>query len=154
LRARRVRGRLVGLDYNTRAAASMGEESKSYAEINVVRGDALALPFAAKTFDYAICSLFTHHFVNEKIVAVLAEMSRVARRLFIIDLHRHPVAYLFYTTAGRMFLRNRLVREDGALSIRRGFRPDELRALAMKAKLTNIRVVRRFPYRLVLSGGG
>ncbi len=153
LRARETKGFLVGLEYNLRSAKSILEESKIYAEITAVRGDALALPFADRAFDYAICSLFTHHFTNERVVAVLKEMSRVASRLFVIDLHRHPIAYLFYTTIGKLFLYNRLIREDGALSILRSFKPDELKGLAAQANLGNICVERKFPYRLVLSGG-
>jgi len=61
------------------------------------------------------------------------------------------VAYFFYTTIGRLFLHNRLIREDGALSILRSFKREELLDLARRAGLDNPRVVRHFPYRLVLS---
>ena len=62
------------------------------------------------------------------------------------------MAYYFYTTVGRLFLHNRLVREDGALSILRSFVPRELKTLAERAGLSCAKVERRFPYRLVLSG--
>jgi hypothetical protein len=88
------------------------------------------------------------------VVEILREFKRVARRrLFVIDLHRHALAYFLYTTVGRLFLHNRLVREDGALSIRRGFRAGELRGLAEQAQLAHVEVRRRFPFRLVLSAG-
>jgi len=152
-RGRNLKARLVGLELNARAASAVLEESRAFREIAAVRGDALALPFADGAFDYVMCSLFTHHFRDEECVRVLGEMSRVARRrVYVIDLHRHPVAYYFYTTAGRLLLHNRLVREDGALSILRGFRPAELRRLAERAGLSDAKVERRFPYRLVLSG--
>ena len=153
-RRRGTTARLVGLELNERAAEGLLEESREFPEVASVRGDALRLPFAAGAFDYVMCSLFTHHFRDEACVRVLGEMARVAsRRVYCIDLHRHPVAYYFYTTAGRLFLHNRLVREDGALSILRAFRPRELRALAERAGLSDVRVERRFPYRLVLSAG-
>lgn len=145
---------LVGLELNTRSAESILQESRDFTEITAVRGNALRLPFADDAFDYVLCSLFTHHFRDENVVDVLIEMARVARRrIFVIDLHRHPLAYYFYITAGRLFLRNRLIREDGALSILRSFVPDELHALARRARLRGIEVERRFPFRLVLSGG-
>jgi ubiquinone/menaquinone biosynthesis C-methylase UbiE len=88
------RARLVGLEFNTRSAQAIREESRALPEIASVQGDALGLPFAAGCFDYAICSLFTHHFRDDQVVAILRELSRVARRrIFVIDLHRHPVAY-------------------------------------------------------------
>jgi ubiquinone/menaquinone biosynthesis C-methylase UbiE len=146
------RERLTGLELNTRSARAIIEESKDFPSINAVRGDAFHLPFADDSFDYTICSLFTHHFKDDGVIAILNELSRVARRrIFVIDLHRHALAYYLYTTVGRLFLHNRLIREDGALSIRRGFRPTELARLASHAHLANVSVERRFPFRLVLS---
>ena len=143
---------LVGLELNARSARAVLEESGEFPSITAVRGDALKLPFSDDCFDYAVCSLFAHHFEDEQIVAILNELGRVARRrIFVIDLHRHPLAYHLYTTVGRLALHNRLIREDGALSIRRGFRPGELTQLASQSSLANVQVERRFPFRLVLS---
>ncbi len=146
-------GKFIGLELNERSAVAILEESKAFAEIAALRGDALRLPFADDCFDYAMCSLFTHHFREEQITLILRELARVARRrIFVIDLHRHPLAYLFYTTAGKLFLHNRLIREDGALSILRSFRPNELHNLGARAGLASVEVQRRFPFRLVLGG--
>lgn len=142
----------VGLELNERSAESINEESQRFEEIRSVRGDALELPFPDAQFDYVICSLFTHHFVDGQVVQILREMSRVAkRRIFVIDLHRHPIAYFLYTTIGKLVLHNRLLRHDGALSILRSFKSDELLELAQRAGLHDVCVERRFPYRLVLS---
>jgi SAM-dependent methyltransferase len=153
-RAHGWRARLVGLELNERSVQAIREESRAYGEIAAVRGDAFHLPFADGAFDYVMCSLFTHHFRDEGVVEILRGFRRVARRrVFVIDLHRHRVAYYFYTTIGKLFLHNRLIREDGALSILRSFKPAELRRLAEQAGLQDIDVQRHFPYRLVLSGG-
>jgi ubiquinone/menaquinone biosynthesis C-methylase UbiE len=147
------RGKFFGLDFNQMSAKAIAAESTGYDEIFAVRGDALKLPFADDAFDYAICSLFTHHLKNEMVVETLREMRRVARRkIFVIDLHRHPVAYYFYTTIGKIFLHNRLIRHDGALSILRSFKPAELKKLAVEAGFKDFSVERHFPYRLVLAG--
>jgi ubiquinone/menaquinone biosynthesis C-methylase UbiE len=139
----------VGLELNERSAQAILEESKS--AINAVRGNALQLPFADGQFDYVICSLFTHHFVDEQIIDIFREMSRVARsKVFVIDLHRHPIAYFLYTTIGKVFLHTRLLREDGALSILRSFKTDELFELAERTGMKNVSVTRHFPFRLVL----
>jgi ubiquinone/menaquinone biosynthesis C-methylase UbiE len=145
--------RAVGLELNARSARAIREESAGYDVIAAVRGDALRLPFADDSFDYAICSLFTHHFSDQQAAAILKEMARISKKkLFVIDLHRHSIAYLLYTTVGRIFLRGRLVRQDGALSILRGFRPDELAEISRAADLQEVRVKRSFPFRLVLTG--
>src|SRR5688572_22700478 len=145
--------RLAGVELNSRSAKAIDERSTAFPEINSLRGDAFSLPFRDEQFDYAICSLFTHHFKDDQVVTILRELSRVAARgIFVIDLHRHPVAYCFFTTVARLFLHNRLIREDGALSILRSFTPGELESLAQRADLKDIRVNRHFPYRLVLAG--
>ena len=140
----------VGLELNERSAKAISERANE--RIYALRGNALSLPFADNSFDYAISSLFTHHLKNSEIVRTLQEMTRVARRrIFVIDLHRHPIAYLLYTTVAKIVLHTRLVREDGALSILRGFQPHELGELASAAGLSNVSVQRHFPFRLVLS---
>src|SRR5215213_2249237 len=142
----------VGLELNESMAESIMEESEQFDEISSVRGDALKLPFSDAEFDYVMCSLFTHHFVEEQVIEILREMGRVAkRRIFVIDLHRHPIAYFFYTTVGKLVLKNRLIRHDGALSILRSFKADELVELGQRAGLQDIWIERHFPYRLVLS---
>jgi len=143
--------RAVGLELNERSAQAILENSSS--AIDSVRGDALRLPFYDEQFDYVICSLFTHHFVDQQVVEILREMSRVAnRRMFVIDLHRHPIAYFLYTTVGKLFLHNRLLREDGSLSILRSFKSDELLELANAAGFEDVTVTRHFPFRLALCG--
>jgi ubiquinone/menaquinone biosynthesis C-methylase UbiE len=147
---RRFKG--VGLELNERSALAICEESASFPEITSVRGDALRLPFANDEFAYVMCSLFTHHFADEQVVDILREMSRVAqRRIFVIDLHRDPVPYFFYTTVGKLVLKNRLLRHDGALSILRSFKAHELLNLGKAAGLREVAVEHHFPARLVLT---
>jgi len=144
--------RLAGLELNERSAREIVAGSHQYPQISSVRGDAFRVPFRDKNFEYVICSLFTHHFRDPQVVALLQEMARVARRkIFVIDLHRNVVAYIFFTTIAKLFLHNRLIREDGALSILRSFTPDEFRTLGSKAELKNVTVEEHFPSRLVLT---
>jgi ubiquinone/menaquinone biosynthesis C-methylase UbiE len=136
------------------------EESADLSEISAVRANGFALPFADQTFDYVFQSLTLHHFDDAGAVKLIQEMARVSRRgIFVIDLHRNPVAYFFYTTIGRLFLHNRLLREDGALSILKSFTPEEMEKIGRRTGLSKIKVEKYFPSRLILSaasepGGG
>ena len=147
------KSRLVGLELNERSSNAIAEESSDFAEIEAVRADAFHLPFADNSFDYAICSLFTHHFTDENVVRILSEMNRVSRRkIFVIDLHRHRAAYFLYKLFCRVFFISPLVREDGSLSVLRSFTPDELENLGEKAGLKDVLMKRIAPFRIVLEG--
>lgn len=143
---------LTGLELNQRSARSILEESVELPEISSVQGDGFRLPFDDQAFDFVIQSLTLHHFNDDSAVAILREMARVARRrIFVIDLHRSPVAYYFYKIIGPLFLHNRLIREDGALSILRSWTIEELQRLGGRAGLRNLTVEEHFPSRLILS---
>ena len=142
---------LLGLELNERSARVILDVSAEFPEIVSVQGSGLGLPFPDASVDYVISSLTLHHFDDEGAVSILREMGRVARRgIFVIDLHRTPMAYFFYTTLGHLILHNRLLREDGALSILKGFTPVELEKLGQQAGLKDVTVEKHFPSRLVL----
>ena len=145
---------LVGLDLNILSANEIAAESQKYTEISPVQGDALSLPFADGAFDYTICSLFTHHLANEQIPVVLTEMLRAARRgIVVIDLERSPIAWFLYQLFCVSYRISPLVRQDGSLSIRKGFKVEEFEEVADKIGISNAAVIRSDPYRVVLSSG-
>lgn len=143
---------LVGIDLNPISSETTQSESKEFSEIASVRGDALRLPFADGSFDYAISSLFFHHLTDPQIVVALKEMSRVARRgVIVIDLHRDPIAFVGYKIFCFAFRISELVRHDGSLSIRKGFLPAELKQLGASAGLDRCAVGQVSPGRVVMT---
>ena len=145
------RATLVGIDLNPISSATTHIESSDFRSISSVQGDAFQLPFADGAFDYAISSLFFHHLTDHQIPIVLREMSRVARRgVIVIDLHRDVVPFIGYKILCAAFRISRLVREDGSLSIRKGFLASELSAIADRAGFETSHVEQVSPGRVVM----
>ncbi len=137
-------GLVVGLD------RQLLHVRQAPAVVRPVVGDVRALPFPARSFDVVTASLFLHHFDAEEAPAVLRGLFALARGALVVnDLHRAHVPWLFARAVFPFAFESRVSVEDGLLSIRRAFRPAELREAFRQAGLPGVRVRRSFPYRLV-----
>jgi ubiquinone/menaquinone biosynthesis C-methylase UbiE len=123
--------------------------------VRPVVGDVRRLPFADGSFEVVTASLFLHHFDAPELPALLAGLHRLARRALVVnDLHRALVPWLFGRVTFPLLFRSRVSVEDGLLSIRRGFRPEELRAAFAAAGLSEVAIRRSWPYRLLAVAPG
>jgi ubiquinone/menaquinone biosynthesis C-methylase UbiE len=146
--------RVIGLDRHpiTLDAARRGTAASD--AIRLCRGDALALPFADRSVDFALLSMTLHHFDGDQQLAVLRELGRVARRAVIVgDLVRSWPAYLAARLlAATVWRSNPITRHDGPLSVRRAFTASELRELGRQAGLRAVEVGRYPFFRLLMHG--
>lgn len=118
--------------------------------IHRVVGDVRQLPFAKRSFDVVTASLFLHHIDPPEVAAVLRALFDLARRALVInDLHRAQVPLVFGRAVFPWVFQSPVSVNDGLLSIRRAFRPEELAAAFAEAGIGPVTIRRRFPYRLV-----
>jgi SAM-dependent methyltransferase len=117
-----------------------------------VLANAFALPFRPESFDYVLCSLFLHHFNDEQVAGLLRSFYCIARRaLLVCDLERHIISYCFLPVTKWFFGWQRITIHDGPVSVRAGFRSNELLALSKRAGITDAQVsVHRPAFRLSL----
>jgi ubiquinone/menaquinone biosynthesis C-methylase UbiE len=111
-----------------------------------VCADAFAMPFRDGAFDLVHCSLFLHHFDDDRVVDLLRSFARVARRFAVVtDLERHPLAYYALPLTRWLFHWDAITLHDGPISVAAAFRPEELRRLAERAGARRIEVRRHRP---------
>lgn len=151
-----VRARIVASDISPQivAVAQRQIEDSRLSNVTIERLDALALPYAPGSFDVALCTLALHHFEPESAVALLHNMARVGKQVFVFDVVRSRLAYagaVLLTQALRM---NYMTRHDAPASVRRAYSAAELRELAARAGLMDARVWVGFPFRLALVASG
>jgi 2-polyprenyl-3-methyl-5-hydroxy-6-metoxy-1,4-benzoquinol methylase len=114
----------------------------------LVRADAFRLPFEDHAFHFAHAALFLHHFPHVEILRLLEEMQRVTSGgLVVNDLHRHPLAFHAIRAIGRIFIRSPIVRHDAPLSVRRGFRAEDLERWCLDKPGFRLGYRRRWPFR-------
>ncbi len=146
--------RVYGLDLQRQIVRIAHDACHASPRVEILAGDALALPFKTDAVDVVVSSLTLHHFDDDAAVAAVTEMARVAkRRVIVTDLERHRVNYAgAQVLASTLWRRDPYARNDGPLSVLRAFTREELARIGRSAGLARVRVFRHFPYRLALVG--
>ena len=84
--------------------------------------------------DYAFANHFLHHLPDNDIPAMLRAISACGRYGFVVsDLERHLYWYLAFTVLGAIVWRTGYTLSDGRMSIRRGFKRNDLERYAAQA---------------------
>lgn len=137
----------IGLD----SAPSLVAAARPRLDLAVC-GDALALPFADRSVDVALCSQVLHHFEDSDALRLVRELDRVARsRVIVSDLRRSVVAAAGLWLVSFPLRFHAVSRHDGIVSILRGFTPRELSALIRDAVGVTPTVRRRLGWRVTAS---
>jgi ubiquinone/menaquinone biosynthesis C-methylase UbiE len=116
------------------ARARGAEDPASSVEVRLGQADHIDEPDGS--FDVVHSSLVLHHLDPAPAIAALREMARVATRAVIVnDLDRTEAWYLGARLLALLTTTNAYTRNDGPLSVRRAYRPNEMRQLAARAGL-------------------
>ena len=127
--------KLTGIDANLAAIDYAKELSKDYSELNFKKIDVFSEDFKEQSFDIVLCTLFLHHFKNEELIPFLKTITEKATIGVVVnDLHRHKLAYYLFKLMG-VFIKNKMIRQDGLTSILRAFKRKDLENIAKEIKV-------------------
>ncbi|HXJ57001.1 MAG TPA: methyltransferase domain-containing protein [Verrucomicrobiae bacterium] len=133
-RARGWDWQVTSLDMNWRALGLRSRPRRVAASV-------CALPFPDASFDVVIASQMAHHLTETQAVQHFREAWRVTREtLFLTDTHRNAGALCFVWLLLRTLRVTPHFFSDGLLSVRRGWRLKEWRALAAQAEIPSARI--------------
>ena len=126
-----LRLKLIGIDANNFTIQHARNLSSAYANINYRCEDIFEESFQQLNYDLVLCTLTLHHFKDSEIVSLLKVFQQNARLGIVInDLQRSAVSYRLFQALCFVFRLNDMSREDGLVSILRGFKKNELTAFS------------------------
>jgi SAM-dependent methyltransferase len=139
-----------GCDVSPTAVAHARERARrERTEVHFFELDAVRSPLP-NGYDIVCSSLFLHHLTEEEVVEVLARMAEAGKALILQDLLRTRTGYCLAWWTLRLVSRSPVAHVDGPRSVQASFRIPEVAALARKAGLDGVRIVRGWPQRFTL----
>lgn len=140
--------KLIGIDANAFTIDYAIKLSKEYPNISYKCEDIFSESFSQLNYDIVLCTLTLHHFKNEQIDYLLQLFHKQARIGIVInDLHRNIIAYRAFQLICFFFRLNRMSREDGLISILRGFKKQELIDFSKRNQLKNYTIQWKWAFR-------
>jgi len=77
--------------------------------------------------DIVLCSLFLHHFSDEFIITLLQKLTKkVTLGIIVNDLHRSRWAFELFKLFSSLFLKTKIAKHDGLISVASAFKRKEL----------------------------
>ncbi len=145
--------KLIGVDANADTVRYARELSAVYPNISYVPIDIFSADFDALQYDIALCTLTLHHFSEDELLHLLTKLKRkVTVGIVVNDLHRSSLAYRLFQLAGWVFRLKKMPRNDGLISILRGFKRAELEVFSQQLHLNStIRWKWAFRYQWIIS---
>ncbi|MEM8890820.1 MAG: methyltransferase domain-containing protein [Bacteroidota bacterium] len=125
----------LGWDANQATLAYATKMSKAYRNIAYQKVNILDPNTGYQNVDVVTCALFLHHFSDEEIIQLIGRLkSDGVQYLIINDLQRHWLPYVLFTFVSKVLRFSKMAHHDGLLSIRKGFKKQELQDLLEKSQ--------------------
>lgn len=118
---------ITAIDTDARAVA-YARENIRLANVHFRHASEQELINENRIFDFIISNHLVHHLDEKQLVRLLENTELLNDGLLLFnDLRRSPISWLLFNALTLFAFRKSFIRYDGLLSIRRSYRPDELR---------------------------
>lgn len=141
--------RLTGVDKSPGAIDYLRKHCKDYPEIEGVTKDYNEYLEESETADIYHCSLFCHHLEDEKIRDLFRKLKTAKSGFVVNDLIRNPMAYYATFAFTRIAGGTPLSKNDGPISVLRGFKMQEMKKLLTESGIRKYEVFHKLGYRLL-----
>ncbi len=139
---------LIGIDANAFTVNHAITLSTKYQNISYLCEDIFTIDVSKINCDVVLCTLTLHHFKDDEIIQILNVFKKAANLGMVInDLQRSAVAYRLFQLLCVTFRLNNMSREDGLISILRGFKKKELIAFSEKLNFKKYTVQWKWAFR-------
>ncbi|MEN2489590.1 methyltransferase domain-containing protein [Flavobacterium sp. B11] len=140
--------KLIGVDANAFTIDYAKKLSKDFPNIEYRCMDIFSDDFNQLKYDIVLCTLTLHHFTTSQIADVMHTLNKNAVIGIVVnDLHRSKIAYRLFELIGVVFNLNDMSRNDGLISILKGFKKNELEHLSEKLNLKNYSINWKWAFR-------
>jgi len=139
---------LIGVDANSFTVNHAINLSKQYSNIAYRCEDIFDKPFKELKYDIVLCTLTLHHFKEDEIIEIMTSFYENSRLGVVInDLHRSAIAYRLFQSLCFVFRLNDMSREDGLVSILRGFKKEDLLRFSKKINFKKYKIQWKWAFR-------
>jgi len=147
-RQQKINADFVGIDLNVKTIAYAKEMSVAYPEISFITKDLLTLDPKEFSCDIIISTLTLHHISDHDIPKIIKKSLQLAKIGVIInDLHRNLIAYYLFKLFSLFFIKGFVAKNDGLVSIKRGFKKHELIRYANQIGISNYTIDWKWAFR-------
>ena len=139
---------LIGIDANNFTINHARQLSRNYTNISYQCEDIFNENFAKLNYDIVLCTLTLHHFKDNEIIHLLNVFNASSNIGIVInDIQRSAIAYRLFQALCFVFQLNDMSREDGLISILRGFKKVELIDFSKKLNFSNFKIQWKWAFR-------
>lgn len=142
---------LTGIDGNPHSLTFAKKQAGNKSQIQFHCQDILEDSFELPPCDMLLSSHFIYHFEETRLIHFLRKhKNKIRQRIIFSELRRNKAAYLLFRIFSRFLGFNKMVREDGALAIKRAYTHQEMKDLLKKSGIARFQVQNKWLFRMLI----